>query len=445
MRGPVTGEVHVHYGQLYVHSDPDGVVPDLSEAFAGQSGGLCGAALPGALWLHTGLHTGSVGFTVEVHDEAPTLGPAWEDVVEVSFRPLSESTCLTLWAGEGAWDLDLPLTDYRVRYCARGRDEGRRLDTRSAGEPEADRYLLQFWPAPLGPDLVVRQTSADAAYWHRYARERPPPPTPEEKDEAARLAREAEERARRELRSHYERWEWGGRLPSDRLRGHRHDALGLLRFDSDLVHTLDAADSEVQRAVALLAARRACEAAGLADVPWVADALTALAERRPLPPPFDDPAQLSASLRTDPRVPRRRTVREAIPPERPPYHPPPPPAASPLPRVLAAGPEPNRPERPGLGRPLATLVPAAPAAGQPIWSTGAAHGEVAVAPGARTPREPRRISQPHFAPHAVRAAAGADPLKAALDAVWHALNTYGEHYPRLLKEVRSVCAGHAGE
>ncbi|MGI5380410.1 hypothetical protein ACQEV2_40505 [Streptomyces sp. CA-251387] len=116
MRRPVAGEVHVHYGQIYVESDPDSFGPDLTQAFAGQSAGLCGAAIPGALWLHTGLHTGNVGFTVEVHDHAPPLDPAWEDVVEVSFRPASTRSALVQWAGEASQELDLEETDYRVRY-----------------------------------------------------------------------------------------------------------------------------------------------------------------------------------------------------------------------------------------------------------------------------------------------------------------------------------------
>ncbi|MEU8654232.1 hypothetical protein [Streptomyces sp. NPDC048737] len=70
-----------------------------------------------------------------------------------------------------------PPTDYRVRYCARGTDRGRELDTRVTGEPQADSYLLQFWPAPPRSDRVIRQTSQTAAHWHRYARELPPPPT----------------------------------------------------------------------------------------------------------------------------------------------------------------------------------------------------------------------------------------------------------------------------
>ncbi|MEU7469955.1 hypothetical protein AB0A94_15685 [Streptomyces sp. NPDC044984] len=446
MRRPVTGEVHVHYGQIYVESDPDNGTPDLSEAFAGQSGGLCGAAVPGALWLHTGLHTGNVGFTVEVHDEAPVLDPVWEDVVEVSFRPLSERTSLVQWAGEAAWALDLARTDYRVRYCARGMDEGRELDTRGDGKPQADSYLLQFWPAPPRPDRVIRQTSRNAAYWHRCARELPPPPTPEERAETERLARQAEERAAQERRLHYEKWQWGGRLPSEALRGAREsNVLDLLRFDSDLVHALDDAGPDVQRAVALLAARRACEAAGLTDVPWVIEALTALTQERPLPPPFDDRDLLWETLRSDPRVPDR-SVLEAVPPERPPYRPPAPPEAATVEWKPAPATKPvdDVPSRPGLGRPLAKLIPTAPPGRSTSPTAGMGHSAVVVVRASGSPREPSRISQPHFALPAVLAAAGPAPLKAALDAVSHAVHTYGEHYPELLEEIRSACAGKAG-
>ncbi|MCZ9346643.1 hypothetical protein NGM37_53965, partial [Streptomyces sp. TRM76130] len=181
MRTPIRGEVRVEEGQVYVESDPDCSIPELHEAFAGQTAGLCGAATPGFLWLITGLHMGNVGFTVEVHDEEPALDPVWEDVVEASFRPVSERTRLSQSEGGAAWDVGLPVTDHRVRYCARGIDEGRRRDTRSPGEPPADAYLLQFWPAPPAPDRVVRLTSPHAAYWHDVAREPPPPPTPEER------------------------------------------------------------------------------------------------------------------------------------------------------------------------------------------------------------------------------------------------------------------------
>ncbi|MGW1269971.1 hypothetical protein [Streptomyces sp. NPDC002491] len=385
-------------------SDPDGPRPDLAKALAGQNGGLCGAAVPGAILLSTGLYAGAVGFVAEVHDEAPALDPLWEDVMEASFRPASERTRLVQWDGEEAWDLGLVRTDYRVRYCARGMDEAQELPTRVTGEPEADSYLLQFWPAPPSPDRVVRHTSRTAGHLHGYARATAR--TPEQLAEAERHTRElfqqaAAERAERaaeERRLHYRQWEWGGRLPSERLQAAREsNVLGLLRFDSDLVHALDVVGPEVQRAVALLAARRACEAAGLTDVPWVAHALSALTEGRPLPPPFDDPAQLRETLRSDPRVPDT-SVREATPPERPPYLPP---------------------------------------------TTDTAHALALVHPDV-TPYTPGLISQPHFALPAVLAAAGPAPLVAALDAVCHALHTHGEHYPRLLAEIRSACTERVG-
>ncbi|WP_374771950.1 hypothetical protein OG756_01330 [Streptomyces sp. NBC_01310] len=175
VRRPVKGEVHVHYGQIYVESDPDGFGVDLGEAFAGQSVGLCGAAVPGALLLTTGLHTGNVGFTVEVHSHTPPLDPAWEEAVEVSFRPESARTRLVQWAGEASWELDLEGTDYRVRYCATGMDQAHQQDTRMDDDPQQDCYLLQFWPAPPVPDRVLKQTSANAAYWHEHARRQPPP------------------------------------------------------------------------------------------------------------------------------------------------------------------------------------------------------------------------------------------------------------------------------
>lgn len=183
MRTLLFGEVYVHYGQMYVVSDPAGSGCDLTEAFAGQEGGLCGAATPGALFLLTGLHTGNVGVTVELHDGPPPLDPLWEEVVEVPFRPLSEGTRLAQWAYEDSWELDLEETDYRVRYSARGMDEARIAENFHEPEP-VDHYLLQFWPSPPAPARVVRQTSDHAAYWHDWARELPPPPPPPTPEEA---------------------------------------------------------------------------------------------------------------------------------------------------------------------------------------------------------------------------------------------------------------------
>ncbi|MER6028764.1 hypothetical protein [Streptomyces sp. NPDC001851] len=434
MRRPVHGEVHVHYGQLYVESDPDSYGPDLADSFAGQCSGLCGAAIPGTLWLTTGLHTGDVGFTVEVHDHAPPLDPSWEDVVEVSFRPASDSTELVLWGGDGSWELGLEETDYRVRYCAQGMDAAHDEDTRLKGEPQLDRYLLQFWPAPPMPDRVVKQTSGMAAYWHDYARTLPPPPTPAERAEAERQARLAQEQAERERELAYERWEWGGRSPSRALRDVDGNVRGLLAFDAALVHAIDAAGPATQRAVALLAARRACEAAGLAELDWIAAGLTAVTEGRPLPPPLDDEAQVWQTLETDPRVPDR-TVGRAVPPERPPFEAP------------SAWDEVSLPIAVADTTALIVGPPAdwAPAPETPGSQTATRPTEAAIHTMRVTIGEPDpsvRFSQPHMAIPALLAAAEADPLQAALDAVYAGVVTYGEDYPALLREVRSLCDGN---
>ncbi|MFE7595588.1 DUF6192 family protein [Streptomyces sp. NPDC057494] len=43
------------------------------------------------------------------------------------------------------------------------------------------------------------------------------------------------------------------------------------------------------------------------------------------------------------------------------------------------------------------------------------------------------------------AAADPYPLKAALEAVFQAVSTWGEHYPELLEEIRAVCADRVEE
>ncbi|MFD0410434.1 hypothetical protein [Kitasatospora sp. NPDC127116] len=439
VRRPVDGEVRVHYGQIYVESDPDGPGPDLAKAFAGQRAGLCGAAVPGLLWLTTGLHTGAVGFTVEVHEQAPPLDHEWEDVVETSFRPATDRCLLVEWGGGTVRELDLAETDHRVRYCARGIDEGHRRDTRASGEPRADRYALQFWPARPEPDRVLRQTSRTAAYWHDYARRLPPPPTPEERAAEELRSRRARERAEQENRAAAESWEWGGRRPSEALRELAGQVRGLLEFDAPLLHALDDAGPRVQRSVARFAARRACTAAGLAGLDWVAAALTALDEGRPLPPPFDDPAGPWQALADDPRVPVR-TVRRAVAPEREPFRPPhadpnaPRPMSVPVRRqaffsVTAL----DRPEHPETS--VAVPLVAAPSVARtsPVVTRTARLG----------PLDPDRpLSQPHLALPALLGAAGPDPLRAAVDAVFAAVATYGGDHRTLLAEVRAVLAEH---
>lgn len=256
-----SGELHVHYRQFYVESQADDYYTGFSDTRGGQVNGLCGAAVPGMLFLTTGLHTGKVGLTVEVLDAEPPVGDEWEEVVDASFWPRGDQVHLVQWAGEASWPLALAPIDYRVRFCAVGMDQAREADTRLGDEPVLDRYLMQFWPAPPARDVVVRQTSDSAAYWHAHARTLPPPPTPEEWAETKRQERLARERAVQEAAREAELRRWHGRPPSDAVR-RVNGGLEMARLDRDLVDEVERLDEQAQRAVAVWAARRACGAAG---------------------------------------------------------------------------------------------------------------------------------------------------------------------------------------
>lgn len=254
----MSGPAFVHYGQLYLQSA--GRDPELPESFAGHQNGLCGAAVEGTLFLVTGLHTGEVGFTIELHDDGPPIDDGWEEIVEASLRPGGEAVLTGF--DSGYWPLELEQVDYRVRYCGWGMDAGHQAGPQQDGEPPIDRYLLQLWPAPPEPDRVVKQTSAQAAYWHAVARKTPPPLTPEQR---AVAQRERERRAD-ELRA------WGGALPSERIRDVFQSIL-FVELDRPLLDELDRATPATLDAIARWSARRACAAAGLDQVDWIADAL----------------------------------------------------------------------------------------------------------------------------------------------------------------------------
>jgi hypothetical protein len=159
------GPVHVSYFQIYVMSGGT-FASDPAESNQGQANGLCGAALPGTLFLTTGLHTGQTHFTIELHATEPPLNDTWEEIVEASFRPVEQEIALVEWAGEAIHHLDLPVDDYRVRYCATGMDAAAEADTVKDDESPIDRYLLQFWPAAPQPDAILKQTAEVAEYWH---------------------------------------------------------------------------------------------------------------------------------------------------------------------------------------------------------------------------------------------------------------------------------------
>ena len=287
------GGLNVHYGQVYVESGWEMPSDPVSAAFAGQVNGLCGAATPGFLFMVTGLHTGHVGFTVELHDSAPPMDHAWEDVVEVSFTPTADDVALVQWGAEAAWPLQLERVDLRARYCASGMDRARQADTVISGGPVLDRYLLQFWPAAPAPDQVVKQTSAHAAYWHRYAQELPPPPSVEEKARMVERAERAEQARRWQVEVDLM---WGGVPPSERLLAVGGNKFGLAKMDRPLLDAMALAPPGMQRQIARWAARRACDHAGLSSLDWVRPALDAVERGQPPPPPFEDQERVSSLL-----------------------------------------------------------------------------------------------------------------------------------------------------
>ncbi|ATL27770.1 hypothetical protein [Streptomyces formicae] len=301
-----SGDVDVSYCQLYVVSDPDGWGDIPYDPFSGQTSGLCGAAVPGYLHLSTGLHTGPVGCTVELHETEPALDESWEEITEVSFRPVSAGVSLELWGGDGSFPLGLDLLDYRVRHHVSGMDEARERELECLDGLVVERHLLQFWPAPPARDRLIKQTGSSAAYSHERAGKLPEPPTPEQLAEAERLAREQERRAAEERHLRRLKDEWGGQLPSTRLLEVGGNVAGIRELAPELAHALDRLGPDRQRAVARWAARRAYEKAGLTDVGWIVPALAAAERGQPLPAPFDavdDHASVWERLFGDPDVP----------------------------------------------------------------------------------------------------------------------------------------------
>lgn len=310
------GEVHTDYNQIYVVSGPDSDGA-FETAFNGQVNGLCGGASPGFLYLSTGVHAGHVGFTVELHEEALPVDDFWEDVVEVTFRPGSETLHVVQLFREAACSLAVPQVDLRVRYCAWGMDAAAPLHFVPDDEPTVDRYLLQFWPAPPSADRVLKQTSAAAARRHDWVRTLPPPPTPEEQAEVERRMAEAERQAQLEAQERWERTQdemfWGGVRPSERLRTLQANVIGLAQLDRALVDALAVADPDLQRSVARWATRRAWDAAGLSSLNWAAPALAALEHGEKLPAPFDDQMKVWRMLLGEDRQVQNVHVRTGLP------------------------------------------------------------------------------------------------------------------------------------
>jgi hypothetical protein len=161
------GKLAVHYGQAYVLT-PECEMLFPVDAFAHQRNGLCGAAVPGGLFLTTGLHTGYVKLLVQVHHARPPVDESWDEIVEAGWLLNSGPVVLDDWDGTKVCDIPLAKGSYRVRYAARRFGEATEEDQEDDQEP-LESYLLAFWPSLYADDTVLKQTSERAAYWNAGA------------------------------------------------------------------------------------------------------------------------------------------------------------------------------------------------------------------------------------------------------------------------------------
>jgi len=158
--------IETDYGQFDLGWDvPFGFDGNFDRFFAGQLNGLVGAADSNGVYLNLARRSGGSRVLIELLEHAAGSASAtWEDIVEVSVVvPEGSHPRWASWAGENWEPLPIPAGRYRLRVSARGRDAG------SDGEFEegvVDTYLLEFWPAAIEPDAVLRVGSQDAAYWH---------------------------------------------------------------------------------------------------------------------------------------------------------------------------------------------------------------------------------------------------------------------------------------
>lgn len=131
----------------------------------------------GSLAVLTGLDDGDIHLRLELHESEPPLDlEAWDEIVDVSFHAEKPLFLEQLFGG-GAEDFP-PLnfkgqSDYRIRVCARGRDEANRTFE------SVEFHAIQVWSDTFGPPTSHQFRDAFGERWRQraQARTRPPGPT----------------------------------------------------------------------------------------------------------------------------------------------------------------------------------------------------------------------------------------------------------------------------
>lgn len=165
--------IETDYGQFdLIWSEGGEFDGNFDRSFAGQVNGLVGASSSDGVYINLGRRSGGSPIRIILRNAAPqpddleVAAPEWEDIVEVSFvLPEGRALRWTSWAGMDCGPLaGIAPGSYRLRVSAKGRDQGR--DGEVSEEP-LDYYLIELWPAPSAPDVILRVGSDDAQYWHR--------------------------------------------------------------------------------------------------------------------------------------------------------------------------------------------------------------------------------------------------------------------------------------
>ncbi|WP_271223116.1 hypothetical protein [Streptosporangium carneum] len=162
-------DLHVSYRQAYLVDETDDAMGpgDLLRDHPTHPVGIIRVA-DGCAFLITGLHTGTVGFSVTVADHDPGADTeGYEDIVEISFESEAGQVSLHECGGEKFHELpELPAGPgwYRLRYHAQDMDKAAEIDT---SREIIDRYLLQIWPQSESVPRVVKSASGSLAYWRQ--------------------------------------------------------------------------------------------------------------------------------------------------------------------------------------------------------------------------------------------------------------------------------------
>tara|TARA_R110002049_G_C8824969_1_gene534877 strand:- start:49 stop:597 length:549 start_codon:yes stop_codon:yes gene_type:complete len=166
-----SGLIDVCYSQFYIESEDPDDSDSCEEQFQGQNNGLCGAATPERIFFTARPKDSVIDLDINLYTENPEINDEYTDIVEVSFRPGEEPVFLCQWAHEEVYPLNLENIDYRVRYSIVGLDNDYDYDEDDdeyfQKPVPGQKYLIEIWPQEKSRDQIVKQTSMEAAYWHK--------------------------------------------------------------------------------------------------------------------------------------------------------------------------------------------------------------------------------------------------------------------------------------